>query len=164
MPHVMKTIYKFFVLAVAAIGICSCNDEYVSTPQISVSKAIYVSHLDGSRDTTYFGDTLRVGDTARVEMCVMGVSHPLVYAQVKSEPSALNCAFECDSSIIKDFLEPDSRLEEGYIHFQPNVMYLWVVYRYIAKSVGDYTMTFVVESMAKEPYSHAEGDVKQVIR
>ena len=164
MPHCMKTIFKFFALAIVAISICSCNDEYQSTPQIAVSEVIYVTHLDGSRDTTYFGDTLLVGDTARVEMRIYGVSHPLISAEVTSEPSALACGFECDSASFKEFFESDTRLEEGYLHFQPYVMAMRIVYRYIAKKEGDYTVTFKANSQAKEPYSHAEGERKQVIR
>ena len=164
MPHCMKTIFKFFVLAVVAISICSCETEYQSTPLISVSSVAYVTHLDGSCDTIDFGDTLHVGDTARVVMRVMGISHPLISAEVKSEASALACSFECDSASFKDFLEPDSRLEEGYLRFQPYVMGLWTVCRYVAKTTGDYMMTFTAESQAKEPYSHAELERKHFIR
>ena len=164
MPHIMKTIFKFLALAVVAISICSCETESQSTPRMLVGQYSYVTHLDGSRDTILFGDTLHVGDTARMEVKIYGVSHPLVSAEVKSDPSALACSFECDSSAIKEFFEPDSRVDEGYLHFQPYVMSLRTVLRYIAKKEGDYTVTFITNSEAKEPYSHAEGERKQVIR
>ena len=164
MPHDMKKSFKLMVLVLAAMGMYSCNDEYQATPMISVSNAIIVSHQDGSRDTTYFGDTIQVGDTARVDMCIMGVSHPLKTAQATSEPTALACGFECDSLIIKEFLEEDSKPEEGYLHFQPLTMYVWVTFRYIAKSAGTYPIKVEEESMAKEPYSHNEQSFYQIIR
>lgn len=160
----MKTIYKFFLLVLAAIGVCSCNDEYQATPLITVSNVVYVSHPDGSRDTTYFGDTLLVGDTARMEMSISGVSHPLKTAQVSSEITALGCAFECAPQVIEQALEEDSRPEEGYLHFQPYVMGVRVICRYVAKKEGDYKVTFAAESMAKEPYSHNSVEVTQLIR
>lgn len=164
MPHVMKTIYKFFLLALAAVGVCSCNDEYQATPLITVSRVVYVSHPDGSRDTTYFGDTLLVGDTARMEMSISGVSHPLKTAQVSSEITALGCAFECAPEVVEQALENDSRPEEGYLHFQPYVMGVRVTYRCVAKGTGDYKVTFAAESMAKEPYSHNSIEATQLIR
>lgn len=164
MPHVMKTIYKFFLLVLAAVGVCSCNDEYQATPLITVSRVVYVSHPDGSRDTTIFGDTLLVGDTAHIEMSISGVSHPLKTAQVSSEETALGCAFECDPLVVEQALEKDSRPEEGYLHFQPYVMAVRVTCRYVAKSTGDYKVTYAAESMAKEPYSHNSVETTQLIR
>ena len=166
MPHSMKKLFKFVVLAVVAVGICSCNDEYLSTPVIKIYNDVLVTHMDGSRDTTYYGDTLRVGDTALVMSSFHGVSHPLVYAKIESDPAALTCSFVCDSAFIKEFLEPDSRPEEGYMHFRQEayVSTLWAVHRYVAKSTGEYTVTFSAESMAKEPYSHNSLEFKQVIR
>ena len=160
----MKKLFKFFVLAIAAVCICSCNDEYLSTPVIKIYNDVFVTHMDGSRDTTFIGDSLHVGDTARVVVEFYGISHSLVSSEVKSEASALACSFECDSSVIKEFFEPDSRVDEGYIHFQPYVMALRTRLRYVAKSTGEYTVTFSAESMAKEPYSHNSLEFKQVIR
>lgn len=165
MPHVMKTIYKLLVLAVVAMGVCSCDMESQSTPGMAYSKSdVHVTHLDGSRDTITFGDTLLVGDTARMEMSFYGITHSLTIAQVTYEPDGVACSFECDSVMFKDVLEPDTRLHEGYLHFQPNTMTVRVIYCYVAKSAGTHPMNFVVESMAKEPYSHIELPLNQAVR
>ena len=166
MPHNMKKIGKICILVLAAVGMWACNDEYQSTPVIVVDRYVYLTHQDGSRDTTmYFGDTLLIGDTARVMMALNGVSHPLKKAQVTSEDAeALACGFECDSIIIADCLEKDSKPEEGYLHFVPEYTMVVVTYRYVAKEAGTYSMKFVLESMAKEGYNHNEGEIVQVIR
>ena len=162
----MKTIGKICVLVLAAVCMWACLGEYQSVPVIVTDRYIYIAHQDGSRDTTiYLGDTLSVGDTARVMMFLNGVSHPLKMAQVTSEDAeALACGFECDSFIIADCLEKDSRPEEGYLHFVPEYTMVAVTYRYIAKKAGTYSMNFVLESLAKEGYNHNEGQIKQPIR
>jgi hypothetical protein len=88
----------------------------------------------------------------------------LKFAQATTDTAAVACAFECDPLIIKEYLEKDSKPEEGYLHFQPYTAYVWVMYRYVAKKSGTYPMKIEVESFAKEGYSHIEPTFQQVIR
>ena len=167
MPHIMKTIGRFLVLALAAVGMTACFDaDYQATPRIYATKA-YCTHVDGKRDTvdfsTYASCIVQLGDTVRVPLYVDGVYHPLTTFNVSGDVSALAYSLACDSASMR-WLMPDSKPAEGYLHFADSCYGMPLSLHYIAKVKGDFPLTFSLNSLASKKYSHCELQVIQSVR
>ena len=163
----MKTISKFFVLALAAVGLTACFDsDYQATPRIYAVDA-FCTHVDGKRDTVPFNTessvVVMLGDSVRVPLFVDGVYHTLTTFNVSGDTSALAYSLSCDSADMR-MLMPDSKPEAGYLHFTETCSGMAVTLYYVAKVKGDFPLTFDLHSTASESYSHCSLQVIQSVR
>ena len=167
MPHDMKTILKILVVAITAVSLTSClGGDLQCTPGI-YCKYAFCTHVDGTRDTVLFqadaSCVVKLGDTVKVPMYVDGVYHPLTVFQVSGDTSAVRYSFACDAASMR-MLKPDSKLEEGYLHFADSCYGMSLSLYYIAKVKGDFPLTFSLSSLAAEPYAHNSLQVTQSVR
>ena len=159
----MKALSKILFLALSTIALISCLDsEYQSSPQMYVSNA-YRSSLAGVQDTIHFGDTIHVGDTVRVPLLLVGQYNILTTFQVSTDKSAFDYRLLGDTTYAH-LIAADSKLEEGYLHFNEGCFSFPVVLYYVAKEKGDYQFQFVLASNASEKFSPRSGAVTQPVR
>jgi len=145
-----------------AVVLASCDSDAQSTPLMYAANA-YRTSVSGAQDTIRFGDTIHVGDTVRVPLFLLGQYNMLTSFQLSVEKSAFDYQLYCDS-LNATFLAPDSKLQEGYMHFLENCFSLSLTLHYVAKQKGDYQFQMTLSSTASEKYSPNHGVVTQPVR
>jgi hypothetical protein len=152
MPHIMKRIFLFAVIALAAISLTSClESKDQATPVIQAGYITRVSAA-GVCDTISFADTLHVADTLRVPLALWGVYNNLTTFQVSADTSAVAYQLLNDSSYLH-LLDNSSAPEKGYLRFVTGCVLFETTLQYIPKKTGDYEVKFVLASDAGEKYS-----------
>ena len=156
MPHIMKRILLYAVVALAAISLTSClESNNQATPVIQAGYVTRVS-ATGVCDTVSFGDTLHIADTLRVPLALWGVYNNLTTFQVTADTSVVSYQLLNDSSYLH-LLDKSSAPEKGYLRFVTGCVLFETNLQYIPKKTGDYEVHLILASDAGEKYSPMEG-------
>ena len=163
MPHTMKKIFPFIVVACATLFLNSClTSDYQSTPRIS-AYPLYRTSAEGVQDSLNYGDTIHVGDTIRTLMVLQGMFNELVYCRIKGDASAFDYCVEADSAYAH-LLADDCRMNEVYLHFVAGCYMYPATFRYVAKKAGTYRFEIELGSTANEKYSPLSAYFVQEVR
>lgn len=156
MPHIMKRILLYAVVALAAISFTSClESNNQATPVI---QAGYLTRVNaaGVCDTISFADTLQVADTLRVPLALWGVYNNLTTFQVTTDTSVISYQLLNDSSYLH-LLDKSSAPEKGYLRFLTGCLLFETNLQYIPKKTGDYEVHLTLASDAGDKYSPLEA-------
>ena len=163
MPHIMKRILLFAVVALTAISLTSCLEgESHSTPAIQAGYVTRVSAA-GVCDTITFADTLHLYDTLRVPLVLYGVLNNLTSFQVSADTSVVSYTLLNDS-VFLPYLDSSSAPDKGYLRFVANCSLFETILQYMPKKSGDYEVRMTLASDAGEKYSPLEAYFRIIVR
>ena len=160
----MKSMYKLVVVFLAALSLTSCLDGVnEASPWIYVpGNKAYRTSATGEKDSITFAQEMQihVGDTLLVPMVLLGEYDFITSFTATADTAAFDYNFVCDSSVLAILL-PDSRINEGYLHFEAEYGLIPVCFRYVSKKLGGYDISFTLASTASEQFSPAQTTTRQ---
>jgi hypothetical protein len=149
----MKQVYLLLVLSLTAICMVSCDMKVRSTPLAQAATQMVRTSAEGVQDTIHFTDTLRVGDTVRVQVVLNGYYNPLTAYNVSSDTAAMRLALEVKPEL-QSALARGTDLEKGKIVFVSDQVFVFTTgLRYTPRKSGTHRIEMYVYSDAGESYS-----------
>ena len=153
MPHSMKKLFKFVVLAVVAVCVYSCSDDAVSTPELWWAQLMIRTAPNGARDTIPAGDTIHVGDTLRWNLLIDGGFNTLQTFEATCDTSVFFLGLEI-APVDSARLAPGTDLNHGKMVFIPAKTFACPVWlRFIPRKTGTHKIQMEIASDAGQEYS-----------